>query len=254
MVIGQNRRYDSVPLRYARPMPISTIVMLAVIGGLVVFFMVFNKKRLVAAEAQSANARAGELAQRMGLEVVQGDPMTNLMYARALNTKNTGEMPEVHVRLEGSPGGRFTEVEYYERVKIDRGVTSTTITTWLTAHVAVKVRSPFPAFEVLLKNPKMYASEVKPKITAPPTPFGDPGLDAVLVLKTQDPRVAPVITEALRGVVGWGWVHIHGEGDKLLFHCTKLTATYVGIADQIQFVLDEMAKSLEQAAAAHGAG
>jgi len=95
---------------------------------------------------------------------------------------------------------------------------------------------------------------VKPKITAPPTPFGDPGLDAVLVLKTQDPRVAPVITEALRGVVGWGWVHIHGEGDKLLFHCTKLTATYVGIADQIQFVLDEMAKSLEQAAAAHGAG
>lgn len=234
-------------------MPILPLVMIPLAFGLVAFFYFFNKKRMAAAEANNANARAGELAQRMGLEVVQGDPMTNLMFARALNTTVGGEMPEVHVRLEGAPGGRFTEVEYYERVKVDHGLTSNTITSWLTAHVAVQVRSPFPAFEVVLKDPKYFASELKPKLSAPPTPFGDPALDGFLVLKTADPRMAPVITEPLRGVIGWGWVHIHGEGDKLMFHCTKMTATYVGIADQIQFILDAMAKNIEQAAAAHGA-
>lgn len=234
-------------------MPVSTIVMMAVMGGLVVFFMFYNKKRMAAAEAQTANARAGELAQRMGLQLVQGDPMTNLAMARVLTQTNKGEVPEVHVRLEGSPGGRYTELEYYERTKVDTGFTSSTITTWLTAHLTVAVRSPFPAFEVVLKDAKYFASELKPKLVAPPTPFGDPALDKTLLLKTQDPRVAPVIAEPLRAVTAWGWVHIHGEDGKLTFHCTKMTVGYLGMADQIQFILDEMAKNLEQAAAAHGA-
>lgn len=232
-------------------MPVTTIIYLVVMLVGVAAFMLWNKGRMKKYEAQSANARAGELAARMGLQLIEGDPMTNLMYARAIAQKSDGSVPEVKVRMVGSPGGRATEVNYYERVDVDAGFTSTTVTSWITASVSVEVRSPFPEFEVLLKDLGGYAAEVKPKLAAPPHAPSDPGA-AKLVVKTHDARVVPVITESLKNMAAWGFVHVHGDGSRLTFHCTRLTATYLGIADQIHFALDEMAAALENAAAAHG--
>lgn len=231
-------------------MPIQTLMMM---GFVVVFcgvYFVWMKMRMAKAETDNAGARAGALAEKMGLQVIEGDPMTNLMMA-AYNNAVKGNGEETRVILEGSPGGRATRVYYYHRQESKVGFGETTITTWMGAEVSVGVHSPFPEFEVLQKNPGHFGSEITPKLAAPPHPCGDASVDAKLLVKTHDPRAAHALRSCLQVPATWGFVHIHGKGDKLTFYATKSNISYLGIADQIQQVLVQIAGQLEAAAAAH---
>ncbi|MEM9863150.1 MAG: hypothetical protein AAF938_16260 [Myxococcota bacterium] len=227
-------------------MPVQTIVMLLVVGALVVFSIVWNKVRLARAKEAFADAVAGALAEKMGLEVIKGDPFANLMLVAHENAQK-GDNEASEMLLEGTPGGRFTRVAYYHRRKVDAHFASSTITTWVGAEISVQVHASFPEFEVVLKNPKGYAGELKPKLAAPPHVTGHRSVDARIGVKSLHPEVARVLGPALEPAAGWGWVHIHGEAEKLTFHATKRTLGYLGIADQIQQLLIGMAVALEKA-------
>lgn len=231
-------------------MPIQTLVMM---GVMLVFFgvyFVWMKKRMAKAESDSAGSRAGALAETMGLRLVEGDPMTNLAMASYDNAKKGNDV-ETRVVLEGSPAGRATRVYYYHRRNAKMGFGSTTVTTWIGAEVSVAVHAPFPEFEVIQKQGGYFGEELTPKLAAPPHPTGDANVDAKLVVKTHDPRAAHALATSLLTPATWGFVHIHGQGDKLTFYATKSSIGYLGIADQIQHVLNQMASQLEAASAAH---
>lgn len=192
--------------------------------------------------------QAAHLAEKMGLQLIEGDPRTNL--AGYDNAKKPDGV-EDRVVLEGSPGGRATRVYYYHRQTTETGFSGSTVTTWVGAEVSVAVHAPFPEFEVVQKNNRHYGGELKPKLAAPPHPTGNANVDAKLLVKTHDARAAHALTASLMTPATWGFVHIHGKDGKLTFHATQSTIGYIGIADQIQQVLNQIAAQLEAAAAAH---
>jgi hypothetical protein len=206
----------------------------------------WQRKRLHTGESDHAYARAGAVAERLGLELVEGDPNTNFVYARALGTKRSGVMPEVRVRLEGAPGGRHTAIHYYDRTDVAHGVLQTTHTTHIDARIVVAVHEAFPAFEVMMKDYGHFAAHVRPQLRANPCPTGDAQLDGLLQVKCADPRVAPVIAEGLRSFLGSQYVHIIGMEGTLTFQCTAVTTSFLGTADQVHLALVEMAESLER--------
>ncbi|MBV1857711.1 MAG: hypothetical protein KUG77_04805 [Nannocystaceae bacterium] len=203
-------------------------------------------------EAATAGSRAGELAQTMGLQLIEGDPMLNLRLAvHASHQKSNNE--ETRVVLEGAPDGRATRLNYYHRRKSVRDFNKTIISTWISAEISVAVHAPFPEFEILQRDPGHYGSETKPRLAAAPHPCGDASLDAKLLIKTHDPRISHVLAPVLAVPASWEYVHIHGKDNKISFHATKTTVGYLGIADQIQQVLNEMARHLETVTTARSA-
>lgn len=201
--------------------------------------------------ADGEKFQASRLAEKMGLQLIEGHPMTNLAgYDQAAKPDGA----EDRVILEGSPGGRATRLYYYHRQTTDTGFTGSTVTTWVGAEVSVAVHSPFPEFEVVQKKPGHLGAELKPRLAAPPHPTGDANVDAKLLVKTHDARAAHALAASLMTPATWGFVHIHGKDGKLTFYATRSTISYLGIADQIQSVLNAMAVQLESAAAAHIGG
>ena len=231
-------------------MPIQTIIMMGLMFVFLAVYFFWTKKRMAKAETDSANSRAGALAATMGLQVVEGDPMTNLAMA-SYNNASKANNEETRVVLEGSPGGRVTRLYYYHRQNTQTGFTSSTITTWIGAEVSVAVHAPFPEFEVVQRVPGYFGEELTPKLAAPPHSTGDANVDAKLLVKTHDARAAHALASSLLTPATWGFVHIHGKDSKLTFYATKSSIGYLGIADQIQHVLNQMAAHLEAAAAAH---
>ncbi len=231
--------------------PIVVYIMPVVALALFFFMRARMKHTLVKGEAENAASRAGEMAKRIGLSVVEGDPNLNLMYAHSQIL--AGQTKEAKVRLAGNPSGRNGEVRYYERMEAKAEFSGTTITTYFDGHVGVEVRAPFPEFEVVLRSPPSWVGTPKLKVSAPAVPFGDATLDQRYVLRTVDARIGPVIAPALANLAAHQYVHIFGQGNQLTFLFSVETLTCMSLADQIYFALDQMAQSIEQAAAAHGA-
>jgi hypothetical protein len=231
--------------------PIIVYAMPIIALGLVFFMRMRMKSTLAKGEAENAASRAGEMAKRIGLSVVEGDPNLNLMYAHTQII--AGQLEEAKVRLAGNPSGRNGEVTYYERRETKTGMTSTTVTTYFDGRVAVEVRAPFPEFELVLRSPPSWVGTPKLKISASAHPFGDPALDQRYVLRTVDARIGPVIAPALANLASHQYVHIYGQGNQLVFAFSVETLTCMSLADQIYFTLDQMAIAIEQAAAQHGA-
>lgn len=232
-------------------MPTQLIIFIAISVVMGAYFL-YAKRRMAKYEAATAGSRAGELAKTMGLQLVEGDPMLNLRLA-VHASHQTSNNEETRVILEGAPGGRATRLNYYHRRKSVRDFNKTIVSTWVSAEVSVAVHAPFPEFEILQKHPGHYGSETKPQLTAPPHPCGNASIDAKLQIKTHDPRIAQVLSPVLAVPASWEYVHIHGKDNKVTFHATKTTVGYLGIADQIQQVLNEMARHLEAATAARSA-
>ena len=230
------------------------ILLPLVFAVVAIAYTVAMRKRVGQTEAQHSGARAGEIAQRLGIDVVEGDPNTNFMYARALTMKGSGVMPEVKIRLEGAPGGRHTAVYYYERADVKSGVLKTTHTTYIDARVVVAVHQAFPEFEIVLRDYGYFADQMRPELRADPCTTGDAQLDAQFQVKSTDARVGPVVADGLRNFLGWGFVHVIGKEGALTFKCTQATTGFLGQTDQIQMAFNEMAESLERVSRGAAAG
>lgn len=228
------------------------LILLIVIPLVLGAYFIYGRRRMAKYEVATAGSRAGELARTMGLQLIEGDPMFNLRLASHTNHQKANN-EETRVILEGTPDGRATRLNYYHRRKSVRDGNKTRVSTWISAEVSVAVHAPFLEFEILGKNPGHYGSETKPKLAVPPTPSGDASVDAKLLIKTLDPRIAQVLAPVLAVPASWEYVHIHGKDNTISFHATKTTIGYLGIAEQIQKVLNEMARHLEAATAARPA-
>ncbi|MFO0684551.1 MAG: hypothetical protein U0234_21025 [Sandaracinus sp.] len=223
----------------------------------------FYRQRMMGAaaatEQQHTEARAGAVAQRMGLALVQGDPNFNFYYtnrwqdlgqAMSRNVLSRPSRPDIELRMEGTPGGRRVELVYVDRLRVEDNLLSRDVMRWLDMRLIVGVQAPFPDFEVTLRTPNEYMRP-EPQLALPPASFGDPMLDTVLALKTNDPRIAPAIAEGMRLFAGEHYVHVIGARGVLTFRCTDMSAMAFGHGDKLLLAMDAAARGIEQAAAQH---
>jgi hypothetical protein len=206
-------------------------------------------------ENQYAHARAGAVAQRMGLQLVAGDPNFHFYINPRLKQGhealygNKAIAPECVVQMQGMPAGRRVEMLYHDHMELEKGLLERTLHTSFDARLTVAVNAPFPAFEVHTRNPNEYVKLV-PQLALPPQTLGDAALDQALVLKAADPRIGPVIGPALRLLGQTQYVHILGQEGALVFRYTQMASMGMGDADKALPAMDEMARAIEQAAAA----
>jgi hypothetical protein len=244
---------------------LSALLPFLVVSAVVAAFAVMRMRQgqvLSGQEAQYPHARAGAVAQRMGLTLITGDPEFNFymnprlrqggeaLYGNVLSNAGKKLAPECMVRMEGSPAGRRVELLYHDRMKLESGALDKTLHTWVDARLTVAVQAPFPELEIHTRNPSDYV-KLAPQTSLPPQSFGDAALDAVLVLKCVDARVGPVLAPALRLMAQHQYVHVLGRERALVFTFTQMATMGMGDADKLLVTLDAMARALEQAAAGH---
>ena len=236
------------------------VIMIVFVGGT----FLWRKRQmgaLAGMEAKDAHARAGAVAQRMGLTIVSGDPGFNFYHtgrwqdlgkAMSRNVLSRPDRPDIEIRMQGQPGGRPVELIYIDRLRVKDNVLSREVHRWWDARLVVGVGAPFPDFEVVTRNPNEYCRP-EPQLALAPQSFGDAMLDSQLMLKTGDARIGPVLADALRLLASLHYVHVIGQGGVLTFRCTEMAAMMLGDGEKILLSLDEAARSIEKAAAAYTA-
>jgi hypothetical protein len=239
---------------------IPPIVFIAPLIGIVaVVMMVLRRKSAMKdAETRYANFRVADLAQRMGLALVEGDPAFNMMLAHAAHGqkdytptggvlgKITGDgVKETRVRLAGSPYGHPTEFVYYSRHEYDGGIASATIRTRFECRLSVRVAAAVPEFEVVLRAASA-GFGAQPKLPLPPQSFGDAMLDQRLALTSRDARVGPALAPVVGGLTPLQFVHVQGSDGAVHALATENGSSMaIYHLEQVQQVLEQIANVLE---------
>ncbi|MBL8602373.1 MAG: hypothetical protein JNK72_10665 [Myxococcales bacterium] len=229
---------------------IMPFVVLLVVGA-----MWFNGRRM-RAQFLSDNPQygLGVLAQRLGLQLVQGDPGYNLLVnnrdtqvaaAVPLIAGMTGNTPAVEALATGQHRGHPVRFVFYDQTRVEKGVLETVYTRTFSCSIEVGVAAAVPPFELVLRNENEYL-RTEQRLDAPAQPFGHHALDPVLVLRSIEPRVAPVLAPVLGALMAMGYVHILGEGQSVRFVFTALGAsTGLYYAETVLQVLLAIADVLE---------
>ncbi|MDQ3340254.1 MAG: hypothetical protein M4D80_34280 [Myxococcota bacterium] len=238
----------------------STIVfaVLAVAGTF--GFMIYMKKRL---DTQYAHLRAGRIAQRLGMQVVEGDPEHNLATRSVLpSVQNTGsakgflkqvaatqiggKLGEFRLRLEGRPYGAETELVLFCREELQVGFSENVTTTWSDLRLTVRSRCNVTPFELRLKKAM---TGLEPRENEAPMPvqrFADPALDEKLVLEAYDPQLSRALAVAIAPLTQLAYVHVIGAGNTLSFTMTPTSVMSAAPSiEQILHVLVSIAAVFE---------
>jgi hypothetical protein len=185
------------------------------------FVVVRRKKQLKVYDQQYSNYRAGELAQRLGLALVQGDPLFNLFIRQANVDLQRGPADKrpihIEVRAHGTPHGVPLEFLYLYRVEQETGFSTVTWRVWFECRLSAQARQPFPPFEVLSRNtPQGPIAQTR---SLAPLPSGNPEVDRDYVVATQEPAMAALLGQVLplfSAFRGSG-VHLVGDGRSVSF-------------------------------------
>ncbi len=238
------------------------LIGLVIMIPVVIFFFINNKKRMAEAEKQYANFRLADVAQRTGLSIVEGDPNFNLMMAHAHHAQkdyqDTGGFigklsgdgtKETRAVMRGAPNGRLTEFVYYCRTDVDRnlGGRGGTITTTFECRLSVQAASSFPPFQIVLRNPAPgMAPRQDDNFSLPPLSFGDPMLDAKLILTGADPRLGAMLAPLAYPLIAMGFVQIRGANQVVTSHTTEMASSIsIYSMEQMQLVLEQIAAVME---------
>lgn len=199
----------------------------------------------------------GALAKRLGFRLIEGSADDNLLKFRWPAHRRfqipfiRGPWSGLKAEWAGHVHGRNAGIRILDQSASETGLFSRTIHLQYSGYIEVEVRAPFPAFEVVSRtHHAMMAPESK--LAAPVVSFGDPQLDALLVLRSHDARIAPVIREAVRSMIPMQWFCIRGEPGRVLFDTTPLTKTMLfDSAEPVLTSLALTASAIEIAAAQH---
>ncbi len=158
-----------------------------------VAYMLFQRRRMPAAhDAQNAGYRAGRLAERLGLTLVEGDPEFNLWITQSNEDigrgPSDGRPVHVQVRMQGTRAGTPFEFLYLFRIEQKTHFTTVTRRRWFDCRMIAHAGRAFPPFEVVSRTTPL--GPVLPTQPLPAQPTGNPAADAAYAVTTAEPRVA----------------------------------------------------------------
>lgn len=214
--------------------PFYVLIFPALALGYMFFMRSRQKQQTANFDQQYSNYRAGELATRLGLQLVKGDPAFNFMvtHANADVARGASDKNPVHIDIElsGEPFGAPLSLTYLNRQERETGFSSTTYKTWFDCRMAATAKQAFPPFEVTSRKTPMGAI-VKTQ-TLPEMPTGNPAVDAEFSVTTQEPALAQLLGQVLPEFVALGsaGVHLVGDGQRISFIMNQTTAPIVASA------------------------
>lgn len=206
----------------------------------------------------NARYRLGTLATRIGFQIIEGSPDDNLVRIPIPSLSMRVRLPfqrtpwtGLSARLAGSVRGRNAVLRVLDQHCSEGGLLGRSVYTRFDGHLAIEVRTPFPAFEVISRSQHAIMAPDS-KLAAPLASFGDAQLDAALILRTSDPQIAPVIREAMRSMLAVHWVCVRGEEGRVVYDCVPTTKTMLfDCAEPVLMSLAQTAEAIEAAVAAY---
>jgi hypothetical protein len=230
--------------------PIQVFLFPVLAFAAVLFFVVRQKKQLKAYDQQYSNYRAGELAQRLGLSLVQGDPLFNLFIRQANVDVQRGPADKrpihIEVRAHGAPHGAPLEFLYLYRVEQETGFNTVTWRVWFECRLNAQARQPFPPFEVLSRNTPL--GPIAQTQSLAPLPSGNPDVDRDYVIATREPAMAALLGQVLPQFSAFqsSGVHLVGDGQRVSFVMKQdkapLIASTLYYAETLGKLLSDLAR------------
>ncbi|MEO8902746.1 MAG: hypothetical protein ABI488_12005 [Polyangiaceae bacterium] len=198
------------------------VYLLPVIGIVAAAYMFWARKRAAQShDQQFSSYRAGELAQRLGLQLVAGDPNFNL-FIRYANVDvrrgpTDGKPVQVEIRMQGAPQGVPLELVYLYRVERESSLATTTWRTWFDCRMSVQTARPFPPFELISRSAPL--GPIAQTQALAPQSTGDASADATYLVTTAEPGVAQLLGQAAAGFATFAnsGVHLVGDGQRISF-------------------------------------
>lgn len=244
-------------------MSVSTLLMMVVTIGGTFGFMIFMRKRL---NTQYAHMRFGDVATRLGLRLVEGDPTFNLvtmsMQPSAQNLSSAGgflqqvaatnvggTLGEIKMKAMGDPYGSSTELVLYCRQDFEPGIVQNVTTTYHDLRLTMLLRGSVSPFELRLRNETMHLETRRDctKVQMPAQSFGAPDLDARFVMECFDSSLPRRIAAAVALLPAHAvYVHVTGEGNAISFVMTPASVNASAMAfEQVLHVLAAIASLVE---------
>jgi len=211
--------------------PFFYLIFPAVALGYVLFMRSHHKKKTQEYDEQYANFRAGALAQRLGLQLLKGDPSFNFMvtYANQAVARGATDDKAINIDIEmaGTPFGVPLTFKYLYRVERESGFNSTTYKTWFNCRMAASAKLAFPPFEVTSRNTSV--GRIVRQQTLPDAQTHNPAVDAEFQVTTHEPALAQLLGELLPefSTFGPAGVHLLGDGQQVSFVMNQSTAPMV---------------------------
>lgn len=230
------------------------IVFLAPVIGLVVVvaMTVLRKRALQGHDAQWSQYRASELATRLRLTLVKGDPTFNFFirqaHADVSRGPSDGKPIHIEVLLEGAPDGHDVTLRYLYRVEQETGLAKVTWRTWFDCRMEVRAKQAFPRFEVRSRNAPMGPINRTLPLAAVAT--GDRALDEKYEVLTGEQGIADVLRAELPAFSRFdnAGVHLVGDGQTVAFVMQNdkapLLANALYYAEDMQRLLTKLAVTL----------
>jgi hypothetical protein len=238
-----------------------SIVFIAVVVLGTFAFMIVMKRRM---NNQFAHMRAGEVAGRLGLRLVEGNPEHNLatmsVQPTAQNLTSTkgflrqmavgqvgGSLGEFKLHMIGQPYHAHAELLLYCRQELQPGYSESVTTTWSDLRLTVHARCQIAPFALRLRSEASGLETRRPEQPMPVQQFGDAALDRRYVIEAFDPslprHLAPIIA-ALPPVLMY--VHVTGSANQISFVMTPTAVNASALAlEQILHALVSLAAVFE---------
>lgn len=172
-------------------------------------------------EKRYARYRASELAKRLGLRLVEGDPNFNFLIQQANVDVKRGPRDRrpihISIRLQGSRHDMPIELAYFYRVEQTTGFTEVVWTTWFECRLSVYARQSFSPFEI--SSRKTPAGLIVERYTYPEVQTGNSQIDATYRVSTETPAMGALLGERLPPFAAFSnaGVHLIGDGAKVSY-------------------------------------
>lgn len=180
------------------------------------------KAAMGATDRRYPEFRLPELAHRMGLRIVEGDPSINVMQAHVVHNMASGRptggvlrrqldlAKETRILLEGAPYGRPTRFWFFSRTEQADRIAVKIVRREFDCRLSIHVPVNVPPFEIVLRGARLGAG-TKPELGLPRQSFGDPDVDRRLALTCADPRLGPALAPAVAALTSHTALHIQGH-------------------------------------------
>lgn len=201
---------------------------------IIVFFgaaLLWRARMVKSADTHYANAAVGVVAERLGLQLMGGDPAFNLVVweNRAPQVSDLNPLPhqafDYQIQAQGMPQGRpcrfFFQAKREASAKLP--VVGRTITDTYACILDVATQGPLPYFELVSVSQNAYLQpnmvfSSRTDMQQVPGAFQNPSFDAAFSLSTNDPRIAPMLARALPMLAGIQWIHLVGQPGSVSVH------------------------------------
>ncbi len=200
---------------------ITFLIPIAIVGVWSLLIVVNHRRAARRIVEAAAGYEADNLARRLGLVLVEGDPTFNLMNRGSnrefLRGARLFRPVDLRLRMAGAIDDVAVELRYHFAQKKSISLVSVTYQTAQDCRITARPARPFPPFEVISRQTTRGPIVGKTGVAQMAT--GRPDVDAALAVATLEPAMAQLLGE----MMGWfapvaaAGVHLVGDGQEIAF-------------------------------------